>query len=154
MPRPLAASQPARTSARVPRPVLRYEASQPAGVRVLSPPPVPVRLELNGIGEEEAIVELEDLQQGDVDEDTAVQEGEGEAEVEGEAEAEDGGRVDLRPFTNALVPGPMQAPFPDDAEGWSQIDGWGAYDCAVSSIVPMEEVPGPFRKTWQRFCDG
>ena len=88
MPRPLAASQPARTSARVPRPVLRYEASQPAGVRALSPPPVPVRLELNGIGEEEAIVELEDLQQGDGDE-----EGEGEAEVEGEAEAEDGGRV-------------------------------------------------------------
>ena len=142
MPRPLAASQPARTSARVPRPVLRYEASQPAGVRALSPPPVPVRLELNGIGEEEAIVELEDLQQGDGDEDTDVQEG------EGEAEAEDGGRVDLRPFTNAVVPGPMQAPFPDDAEGWSQIDGWGAYDCAVSSIVPMEEVPGPFRKTW------
>ena len=125
---------------------MRYDpASQPAGVRAISPPPVPVRLELNGIGEEEAIIELEDLQQANAeDEAPAMQEGEAEVDVEAENE----GRVDLRPFTNAVVPGPMQAPFPEDAEGWSQIDGWGAYDCAVSSIVPMEEVPGPFRKTW------
>ena len=146
MPPPCAASQPARTSGRVRRPVLRYDpASQPAGVRAISPPPVPVRLEINGIGEEEAIIELEDLQQANAeDEAPAMQEGEAEVDVEAENE----GRVDLRPFTNAVVPGPMQAPFPEDAEGWSQIDGWGAYDCAVSSIVPMEEVPGPFRKTW------
>ena len=68
--------------------------------------------------------------------------------VQEEEEAGEGGRVDLRPFTDAVIPGPSQGPYPEDAEGWSQIDGWGAYECAVSSIMPMEEVPGPFRSSW------
>ena len=44
-------------------------------------------------------------------------------------------RIDLGPYTNAVVPGPLPGQFPEDAEGWSQIDGWGAYECAVSFTV-------------------
>ena len=150
---PPAASQPARTSGRPTRPVLRYDAaSQPA--RAISPPPAPVRLEVNGVGEEDAIVELGELQQrGEEVLDPApdvqiepvadpVREEEVAADVDG------GNRIDLRPFTDASVPGPLQGPIVEDAEGWSQIDTWDAFDCSVSSIVPMEEVPGPFRKSW------
>ena len=150
---PPAASQPARTSGRPTRPVLRYDAaSQPA--RAISPPPAPVRLEVNGVGEEDAIVELGELQQrGEEVLDPApdvqiepiadpIREEEVAADVDG------GNRIDLRPFTDASVPGPLQGPIVEDAEGWSQIDTWDAFDCSVSSIVPMEEVPGPFRKSW------
>lgn len=56
----------------------------------------------------------------------------------------EGNRIDLRLFTNAVVPGPVPGPPPEDAEGWSQLDGWGAWECAVSCIVPMEEVAGPY----------
>ena len=45
-------------------------------------------------------------------------------------------------------PARCPAPLPEDAEGWSQLDGWGAWECAVSCIVPMEEVAGPYRKAW------
>ena len=64
-----------------------------------------------------------------------------------EEEVEAGNRIDLRPFTNAVIPGPLQGPIEEDAEGWRQIDAWDAFDCSVSTIVPMEEVPGPFRKS-------
>ena len=94
MPPPLTASQPARTSGRVRRTVERFRfdaASQPIGGRAVSPPPSPVRLEVVGIGEEEAIVELGELVH---EEDPLEGEGgEGEGGVEA-AEAEGGGTRD------------------------------------------------------------
>ena len=59
---------------------------------------------------------------------------------------DNGNRIDLRPFTEAVIPGAKPGPVIDDAQGWNQIDTWDAFDCSVSNIVPMEEVPGPFRK--------
>ena len=38
--------------------------------------------------------------------------------------------------------------IPLDAEGWSEIDGWDVWECSASLILPMEEVPGPFRNVW------
>ena len=64
------------------------------------------------------------------------------------AEAVEGNRVDLRPFTNAVFPGRRPEPYPLDAEGWSEIDGWDVWECSASLILPMEEVPGPFRNVW------
>ena len=170
------ASQPTRASSRETRRPERFRGgSQPVVLRRLSPPPspprverpvvqqpgvgleeevgaevlhrAPMRLEIIGIGEEQVIVELEELVHGDMDGDAGGEEAE---EIEGGelVGAEDGNRIDLRPFTDAMVPGPLQGPIPEDAEGWSQIDTWDAFDCSVSSIVPMEEVPGPFRKPW------
>ena len=139
MPPSRVASQPGRTSGRVTRPVLRY-ASQPASVRALSPPPVPVRLEINGIGEEEAIIELEDLQGA---------EEAGAPATQRPAQTEEGhDRVSLAPFIDPQLPAALPGPPPLDADGWASIDCWSAWDCAVTHHQPMEEVPGPFRKAF------
>ena len=120
-------SQPARTSSRETRQPerLRYAPSQPARRRRPSP-----------AGERDEILPLPEAQ------------AEPEPDPVMEEEVEAGNRIDLRPFTNAVIPGPLQGPIEEDAEGWRQIDAWDAFDCSVSTIVPMEEVPGPFRKSW------
>ena len=96
---------------------------------------------------QDGVVEVEaELEQAGADQDIPPA---GAGQV-GEAARQllEGNRIDLRPFTNAVVPGPVPGPPPEDAEGWSQIDMLGAWECAVSFIVPMEEVLGPYRKVW------
>ena len=61
---------------------------------------------------------------------------------------DNGNRIDLRPFTEAVIPGAKPGPVIHEAQGWNQIDTWDAFDCSASNIVPMEDVPGPFRKIW------
>ena len=124
-------------------------ASQPARIRAVSPPPSPPReerpvvrqpgVEILGIGEEEEIVELEELVDPEAvaDEQQQVQE-----------RGHDAGRVDLRPFINPLLPGPIQGPPPVDAEGWSQIDTWDTWMCAATCSQLLEDVPAAYRKAW------
>ena len=81
-----------------------------------------------GAGEEEEIQDLEGL----------VQMGVGDED----------GRIDLRPFINPIVPGPVQGPPPVDAEGWSQIDTWDTWMCAASCSQLLEDVPSAYRKAW------
>ena len=143
-------SQPTRVSGRETRAPERFRnASQPIRRRV-SPPPspprekrpvvpqpgiglaeaegqalplAPVRLEVIGIGEEEEILELEEIVQGGVEarrEEAEVVEEAGEHEIEeGGAEAEvqqdrerghGAGRVDLTPFINPIIPDAIQGP--------------------------------------------
>ena len=143
MPPLLAASQPARTSGRITRPVLRYDpASQPAGIRAISPPPAPVRLELNGIGEEEAIVELEDLDQaGEVDEEVAGGGQVGANDEEFDANIE--GRC--RPHIPQGDPMARRAP---DSDGWSFIAKLGAYECFLTCFPSLQEVPNQHEEAW------
>ena len=143
MPPLLAASQPARTSGRITRPVLRYDpASQPAGIRAISPPPAPVRLELNGIGEEEAIVELEDLEQGgEVDEEVAGGGQVGANDEEFDANIE--GRC--RPHIPQGDPMARRAP---DSDGWSFIAKLGAYECFLTCFPSLQEVPNQREEAW------
>ena len=97
-------------------------------------PPAPVRLEIIGIGEEEEIVELEELVRGGVDD--AVAGGE-EVDEGGEDVAEapilgpqerrvrgvaPGERGELADRLDPEVPGPIQGPLLQDASGWSDID--------------------------------
>ena len=52
-------------------------------------------------------------------------------------------RVDLQPFVDAEVPGPVPlAERLQDVEGWGEIDSWGAWECAISPFFTLEEVPG------------
>ena len=123
------ASQPTRTSSRETRPIERFrgQASQPVCRQRVALSPPPPREEPLAVPEPDP-----DLQQEVVD-------------VAGYGRDAAADRIDLGPYTNAVVPGPLPGQFPEDAEGWSQIDGWGAYECAVSFTVPLEDVPGPFR---------
>ena len=103
-----------------------------------------VRLEIIGIGEEEQIVELEEL----VD---AGREAAAEEELQQVHHQERGhgaARIDLRPFINPLIPGPIQGPPPVDAEGWSQIDTWDTWMCAATCSQLLEDVPAAYRKAW------
>ena len=120
-------------------------ASQPARVRAVSPPPAPVRVEINGIGEEEEIVEIaEALEQevGDADGgDGEAREGpllnRGARIVRGvdEVQGEVADRLDPE------VPGPLAGPVLLDGDGWRNIDQLGAWDCAMNVFSSMEEVP-------------
>ena len=58
--------------------------------------------------------------------------------------------MDLAPFINPAVPAPLQGPLVEDVEGWSEIDSWGAWECAVLCIVPMEDVPPAYRRALAR----
>ena len=86
-------------------------------------PLAPERLEVIGIGEEEEILELEEIVQGGVEarrEEAEVVEEAGEHEIEeGGAEAEvqqdrerghGAGRVDLTPFIKPSIPDAIQGP--------------------------------------------
>ena len=57
-------------------------------------------------------------------------------------------RVDMTPFMDPVIPGPQPAALELDPEGWSQIDTWGALDCASSCIRSLEDVPQAHRKAW------
>ena len=59
-----------------------------------------------------------------------------------------GARIDLTPFVDPPVPGPLQVPPLVDVGGWGQIDTWGVWDCVLSSTRPLEEVPAAYRKAW------
>ena len=54
---------------------------------------------------------------------------------------------DLIPFIDPIVPGPL-TDINEDADGWGSIDTFGAWECASSKMIPLEEVPGPFRNAW------
>ena len=127
-------------------------------------PPAPVRLEIIGVGEEEEIVELEELVQGGVDDEVAggeeVEGGEEEAEapilgpqerrVRGVAAGE---RGELADRLDPEVPGPQPGPLLRDASGWSDIDQLGAWQCALNPFTTMESVPGPLKSKWARVME-
>ena len=50
-----------------------------------------------------------------------------------------GEREDLEPWIDPFVP--VAGPVHMDASGWGQIDGLGAWDCALTGFHAMEEVP-------------
>ena len=161
-----AASQPTRTSGRATRQVDRFRfdgSSQPVGVRAVSPPPSPVRLEIVGIGEEEAIVELEELVQGGEEDGVA---GADFLEQEDEEHVEEGLRVEepvggealLHPVgrrvrgadaeqgdvvsrLDPVVPGPIDGNPLLDADGWREIDRLGAWDCALNTFLLWRRCP-------------
>ena len=130
------------------------------GVRAISPPPSPVRLEIVGIGEEDVIVELGELGHGGNVEEEEEVDGEGrEVEVpvrDGAllhpvgrrvrgAEAEQG---DVASRLDPEVPGPTDGDPLLDADGWREIDRLGAWECALNTFSSMEEVPLAFRVGW------
>ena len=57
-------------------------------------------------------------------------------------------KFNLTPFLDLTVPGPSSVPPPQDESGWSSINKWGVWDCASTSMLPLEEVPGAFRNAW------
>ena len=54
----------------------------------------------------------------------------------------------MAPFLDPDIPQPVAGPLPQDGEGWVEIDRLGGWDYASPIILPMEEVPGPYRKAW------
>ena len=99
-----------------------------AGGRAVSPP----RLEIAGMGEEEVMVELEELVQGGIEDEDVVEAdgaedqiaeapilGPQERRVRGVAPGE---RGELADRLDPEVPGPILGPLPKDASGWSNID--------------------------------
>ena len=111
--------------------------------------------------EDHVAVEEGDDEDGGGDEGENVQGGDGRDPAE-EAEQEDDDdahqqlqmlirgneRFDLRPFINPLIPVPIPGPPPVDAEGWSQIDTWNIWSCAVTCSQLLEDVPAAYRKAW------
>ena len=78
-----------------------------------------VRLQVIGVGEEEEILELEELVEGGAEaevqqhQDREVALPEPDPDLHPEADlggGPDSNRIDLRPFTNAVVPGPLPGP--------------------------------------------
>ena len=60
---------------------------------------------------------------------TAIEAAGAEAEVQ---QQRAGGRVDLTPFINPIIPGAVEGPPPVDVEGWSQLDTWDTWRCAAT----------------------
>ena len=59
-------------------------------------------------------------------------------------------REDLGPWLNPVIPGPILGPLPDDGDGWNRIDQLGVWECGLSTIRTMEQVPNIFREKWAR----
>ena len=111
--------------------------------------------------EDHVAVEEGDDEDGGGDEGENVQGGDGRDPAE-EAEQEDDDdahqqlqmlirgneRFDLRPFINPHIPIPIPGHPPVDAEGWSQIDTWNIWSCAVTCSQLLEDVPAAYRKAW------
>ena len=152
----------------VPQPGARLEEAEGPVI-----PPAPVRLEIIGIGEEEEIVELEELQHGGAEDGfgageraEGVEGGEevAEAAVRGEAlpqpvgrrgrgiEAEMVGlaedRVSLEDWLDPEVPGPHPGPVVEDAIGWNRIDSFGVWDCMLCQFPTMADIPSSYRHIW------
>ena len=53
------------------------------------------------------------------------------------------GRVDLTPFFDPPIQGPVPV-----LQQLQDAKGWGAWDCALSHIMSLEEVPRAFGKAW------
>ena len=176
---PPRSSQPTRASSRETRPPEWFRsASQPVRRRASPPPsprreerlleeleprrgveeaegqaPPPVRIEVIGVGEEEEILELDELQHGGGEEEEGAG-GEGaeeigpEAAVRGEAllqpvgrrlrgaEAEQG---DVASRLDPEIPGPRNGAPLVDADGWREIDRLGAWECAMNMFASMED---------------
>ena len=62
--------------------------------------------------------------------------GQAGAGEEGEAARRllEGNRIDMRPFTDAVVSGPVPGPPLEDTEGWCQLDAWGAWQCGCGAV--------------------
>ena len=128
-------------------------------------PPAPVRLEIIGIGEEDEIVELEELVRGGVDDTVAGGEevdeggddvaealilGPQERRVRGVAPGE---RGELAERLDPEVPGPIQGPLVQDASRWSDIDMFGAWECVLNPFNTMTSVPGPLESQWGKVVE-
>ena len=55
-----------------------------------------------------------------------------------------GEQVDLAEWLEPLVPGPLPPPLVDDADGWSKVDTFGVWECALCEFQTLEEVPSPY----------
>ena len=102
---------------------------------------------------------MEDINRIDDDEGVAedtVAEEEGDGEGGGEDEGRVGRppanhgpeRVNLLPYIDPPLLTGLPCPPIVDADGWASIDSWGAWDCAVTHNLLMEEVPGQFRNAF------
>ena len=60
------------------------------------------------------------------------------------------GKVDLRPWFDPVVPGPVQGVVQEDGDGWGMIDTLGVWDCGLSSFRALENVPLLHREKWAR----
>ena len=60
------------------------------------------------------------------------------------------GRVELGPWLDPVVPGPLHGPLQHDGDGWNQIDRLGVWECGLSSFRALEEVPTRFREKWAK----
>ena len=92
--------------------------AQPRVGRAVSPP----RLEIAGMGEEEVMVELEELVQGGIEEEDIVEADGAEAPILGPQERRvrgvaPGERGELADRLDPEVPGPILGPLPQDASG-------------------------------------
>ena len=134
--------------------------------------PAPVRIAVVGTGEEEQIVELEELQHGGGEEEEEAGGVEGGEEVEEAAVVEQEGGADgareeallnrearrvrgvggeqreLADRMDPEVPGPLIGPPLLDGDGWREIDRLGAWECALNSFSSLEEVPFAYRVSW------
>ena len=57
-------------------------------------------------------------------------------------------RVSLLPYIDPPLPTGRPGLPIVDVDGWASIDSWGAWDCAVTHSLPIEEVPGQFRNAF------
>ena len=100
--------------------------------------------DINRIDDDEGVAE------DPVAEEEGVDEGGGEDEGPvGRPPANQGPeRVSLLPYIDPPLPTGLPGLPIVDADGWASIDSWGAWDCAVTHNLPMEEVPGQFRNAF------
>ena len=56
--------------------------------------------------------------------------------------------MDIRPWLDPVVPGPVHGPVQVDGDGWSRIDKLGVWECGLSSFRALEDVPVIHREKW------
>ena len=65
-------------------------------------------------------------------------------------EFDGGNHINLLPFINPIVPGPVPDNIPGHSDGWDMIDMLGAWECGLSHFRTLEFVPFQHREKWAR----
>ena len=71
-----------------------------------------------------------------------------EARQQPRAQLRAGKIVQLDPWVQAEVPEGEAGPIPPTADGWSDVDAFGAWECALSPFQTLESVPPAFREKY------
>ena len=68
-------------------------------------------------------------------------------------EVAEGEQVMIEQLLDPDVPGPHPGPVTDDVDGFSQIDKWGVWQCALCEFPILQNIPSGYRQTWATAVD-